>query len=543
MKKRNRIIGKSVISFFLAATMVFGLCGCSKDKGKNPAEEHVSAPDETDDNYRVFYEIFTGSFSDSNGDGKGDLKGIINRLDYLNDGDVNSEESLGIQGIWLTPIFSSPSYHKYDVMNYYKIDSSMGTEEDLKELLEKCHERNVKVILDLVINHTSNQNTWFSSFVAAHKSGDTEDEFYDFYSWCKKSDCKGGVKYNKIQGTTDEFYECNFSPDMPELNYDNEKVREEMLKVAKYYLDLGVDGFRFDAVKYIYYNDTTRSADFWKWYVGELKAYKEDIYTVGECWSGETETLAYVEAGLNCFNFQTSQPEGHIANAVKSQNINSYASYIERYQDAIQKANADGMMCNFISNHDMDRASGYLPPDMFRAQMAANLYLLCSGSPYLYYGEEIGIKGTRGSANTDANRRLAMLWGDGDSISDPVGTSYSIDGQINGTVADQKKDENSLFHYYCKVLTIRNRNPEIPRGDYKAVQCGSKEFGGFEITYNGATSLLLHNLSTEEKEIDLSEITGITGEYSKIAEYIGMDSAKLDGTKLVVGPQTSVLIK
>ena len=114
--------------------------------------------DPTDDNYRTFYEIFTSSFSDTNGDGIGDLKGITNRLDYLNDGDVNSGKSLGVQGIWLTPIFQSPSYHKYDVTDYYKIDSSFGKLEDLKNLLDQCHKRNVKLILDLVLNHTSVNN-------------------------------------------------------------------------------------------------------------------------------------------------------------------------------------------------------------------------------------------------------------------------------------------------------------------------------------------------------------------------------------------------
>ena len=117
--------------------------------------------DKTDDNYRVFYEIFVGSFSDSNNDGIGDLRGIINRLDYLNDGNINSKDSLGIQGIWLTPIFYSPSYHKYDVIDYYRIDPTFGTQDDLDELIRKCHERNILVILDMVINHTSSQNEWF----------------------------------------------------------------------------------------------------------------------------------------------------------------------------------------------------------------------------------------------------------------------------------------------------------------------------------------------------------------------------------------------
>ena len=205
----------------------------------------------TEDNARVFYEIFVGSFSDSNGDGIGDLQGIVNRLDYLNDGDDSSGRSLGIEGIWLTPIFTSPSYHKYDVADYYEVDPKFGTMDDLKALIDGCHARNVEVILDLVINHTSTQCQWYKNFVQAHKDGDTGNEFYDFYSWCSADDIPAGRTFKKIGGTND-CYECNFWDQMPELNYDNDAVRQEMVNVARFYLDLGVDGFRFDAGKYIY---------------------------------------------------------------------------------------------------------------------------------------------------------------------------------------------------------------------------------------------------------------------------------------------------
>ena len=142
--------------------------------------EGVTAPE---DNARVFYEIFVGSFSDSNGDGIGDLRGIINRMDYLNDGDDTSGKSLGIEGIWLTPIYDSYSYHKYDINDFYTVDPDFGTLEDLKELAELCHQRNVKLILDLPINHTSRTHPWFNSFVQAHRSGATDDPYYNFYTF------------------------------------------------------------------------------------------------------------------------------------------------------------------------------------------------------------------------------------------------------------------------------------------------------------------------------------------------------------------------
>ena len=141
---------KKILLRAAALLLALVLAGCGT---ASPAETVPTEADKTDDNYRVFYEIFVGSFADSDGDGTGDLNGILRHLDYLNDGNLLSDTSLGVQGLWLTPIFASPSYHKYDATDYYRIDSDFGTEDDLRALLDACHARNVKVILDLVINH------------------------------------------------------------------------------------------------------------------------------------------------------------------------------------------------------------------------------------------------------------------------------------------------------------------------------------------------------------------------------------------------------
>lgn len=522
-------------AILVAVLLIMSMAGCAGEPKTDAA-----MPDTTNDNYRVFYEIFVGSFSDSNGDGIGDLRGIINRMDYLNDGNVNSDKSLGVQGIWLSPIFKSSSYHKYDVDNYYTIDEKFGTEEDLKELLELCHERNVKVILDLVLNHTSKNNLAFSKFRNAHADNDTASEYYNYYTHCKGSERKSGCTYAPIPGCTDEYYECNFSPDMPELNYDNQLVREKTLEIAKYYLDLGVDGFRFDAIKYVYYGETNRNVEFWQWYMEELRAYKPDIYCVGECWSGDTEVLSYYPA-MNCFNFGASQAEGAIAMAAKGMDINNYTGYVCNYLKTMEAKNPDGMMINFVSNHDMDRAAGYLRLATHYAQMGANLYLLGPGSPFIYYGEEIGLKGTRGSSNTDANRRLAMLWGDEDTVKNPTGSTYAASKQTNGTVASQLEDENSLLRYYCRLISMRIRYPEIARGDYTAVNLGSTQCGGFSISYEGATIGVLHNVGEGDAfTVDLAQ-AGLP--FTQLCEVIGQSEAKLDGTTLTIGPQTSVILK
>ena len=529
---KNTMI-RRIAACLLLAGLLMTAAGCGG--GKQPMADPV------DDNYRTFYQIFVGSFSDSNGDGIGDLRGIINRFDYLNDGNMNSETSLGVQGIWLSPIFASPTYHKYDARNYYQVDERFGTEEDLKELIELCHSRNVKLILDLAINHTSTQHEWFQRFKQARIDDDATNPYYDYYTCATKEERVAGRTYYPIAGSN-YWYEGNFSSEMPELNFDNPQVRQAVVDVAKYYLDMGVDGFRFDAVKYIYYGDNPQSVDFWVWYMQQLRDINPDIYCVGECWSGESEVLAYYSA-LNCFNFAASQAEGIFASTARGSDITKYTGYIAYFQDKVQQANPEGMPISFLSNHDMDRIAGTFVIENYM-RMAANLYLLSPGSPVIYYGEEIGIRGSRGGANTDANRRLAMLWGDDDTIRNPEGSTYSDEYQIKTTVADQMKDKDSMYRYYCSLLTIRHTYPAIARGDYEPVDCGSKCLGGFLISYEDQQLLLLHNTDTEQISIDLSQCAALSGlDLTQLCEVIGAGSATLKDNVLTISPYTSVLIQ
>lgn len=492
----------------------------------------------TADNYRVFYEIFVGSFSDSNGDGIGDLRGIINRMDYLNDGDDSSGVSLGVEGLWLSPIFKSNSYHKYDVNDYYQIDPAFGTEEDLVELLELCHARNVKVILDLVINHTGTLNPWYSAFISARRTGDTQNPYYDFYTcYAKGETLPSGRTFHQLSGT-DFYYECNFSDGMPELNYDNEAVRQAVLDVAKYYLDLGVDGFRFDAAKYIYFGDNAKSAQFWQWFIGELKAVKPDVYTVAEVWDSDGVTDVYYPA-LNCFNFTTSQTNGLIAQTAQAGDVNKYTAYVQSYLERVTALNRDAMIVPFVSNHDMDRAAGYLTAASGQMKMAANLYLLSSGSPFIYYGEEIGLRGSRGGANTDANRRLKMEWGDGDTVGDPVGAAYDST-RAYAPAAEQLADGSSLYTHYKKLIMIRKANPAICRGTYTALSFQGTKLGGFTAAYEGVTVAVLHNTSKSAVTVDLSAVTDLP--FTQINAAIGAGTAALDGTVLTLDAQTSVVL-
>ena len=542
---------KRPILFFLLICMIFSMLGCTGagNPGTTAATETTQAtepgevilmdagiPIPTQTNNRAYYHIFVGSFSDSNGDGIGDLRGIIERFDYLNDGDDSSGKSLGVEGIWLSPIHPSPSYHKYDVKDYYEVDPKFGTLEDLKELIALCKSRNVQLILDLVINHTSSQHPWFLKFREAHVTGNTADPYYNYYSYA--SDQSANATFCALPGTA-EYYEGNFSHEMPELNFDNPVVREEMVNVAKFYLELGVDGFRFDAAKYIYYGNEEKNVEFWKWYMEQLRAIKPDLYAVAEVWDGDPITYPYF-AALNCFNFSMSQASGQIARAARGGYVSSYTEYVQQYIAEIQSRNPAAMPITFIANHDMDRTAGFLMTATGAAKMGANLSLLMPGSSFIYYGEEIGMLGSRGGSNTDANRRLAMLWGDGDTVKDPVGANYSAK-QANGTVQDQLSDPDSLYNHYKKLIALRKANPEIANGVFTSLSMKEGRIGGFLSQYEGKTVAVIHNTTTDEVTIDLSKYPEIPS--TLLAGFAGVGTATLDGTILTLPGQTSVILR
>ena len=235
-----------------------------------------------------------------------------------------------------------------------------------------------------------------------------------------------------------------------------------------------------------------------------------------------------------------SQTSGQIARAARGGYVSSYTEYIAQYIAEIQKQNPEAMPITFISNHDMDRSAGYLLHAMGQTKVAANLSLLMPGSSFVYYGEEIGMLGSRGGSNTDANRRLAMLWGDDDTVKDPVGANYSAK-QANGTVKDQLSDPNSLYNHYKKLIAIRKANPEIANGTFTALSMNEGKVGGFLSEYEGKTVAVIHNTTTSEVTIDLSKYPQIPKEV--LAAFAGVGTASLSGTTLTLGAQTSVVLR
>lgn len=544
MKKQALFISSMLLSTSLVScnttspsTSYVEVDSYDQTTGEYILDMHYLQSNDINDQYDTYYEIFVGSFSDSNGDGVGDLRGLINKLDYLNDGDPNSGKSLGVTGIWLMPIFKGGSYHKYDVIDYYTVDPKYGTNEDLYELIAECHNRGIKLIIDLVINHTSSQNEWFIKFKEAIQNGDFNSKYASYYSYAHNSEKNSKLTYASIPWTN-YSYECNFSGDMPELNFDNEEVRQETLNIAKFWLEKGIDGFRFDAAKYIYYTELQPNLDFWNWYMSELKKINSEVYCVGEVWSAETEIAPYYQ-NFSCFNFGLTGSMGPIANTAKgSASVNGFIDNIISVKDNIKQYNEEPILAPFIANHDMDRAAGFLTPATTNAHMAANLYLLSNGNPFIYYGEEIGLKGSRGSAPTDADRRLAMLWGDGDTVKDPNEAVYPASNQINGTVSEHIVNKTSLYNHYKKLIAIRNAFPEIARGELTNLNLDiNSKVGGFIATYNDSSCMVIHNTSNEEVTIDLS------AHNMNLVTSVGINSASMTDKVLVLGARTSAILR
>ena len=261
----------------------------------------------------VTYEIFVASFQDSDGDGIGDLQGVIDRLDYL--------QSLGVRQIWLMPIHPSPSYHKYDVLDYYAVDPSYGTLDDFDRLTAACKERGIRVILDLVLNHSSSSHPWFlaacdDKFFS--RTGETTD-WYVFYP-------EEGNARHKISGCS-WWYEGQFGSHMPDFNLDSESLRAEFAKIITFWQSHGVGGFRLDAVTSYYTGANASTADFLRFVCETAKANDPDCYLVGEAWTDEATILTLYESGIDSlFNFPASDSTGRFVKAALAGKSSTVAS-------------------------------------------------------------------------------------------------------------------------------------------------------------------------------------------------------------------------
>lgn len=465
------------LSVLLLSLVTLGGCGETTTTSLNTSDTETSSNDENttsinsayDFNYEApnddigqvyenasgaYYEVFVYSFYDSDGDGIGDINGVSEKLDYLKD--------LGISGIWLMPISPSPSYHKYDVTDYKEIDPQYGTLDDFKNLLEEAHKRDIKVIIDMVINHTSDEHPWFELSYQSYMSG--SGKYAEYYNWYDEDLDGSQSKYSKYK---DAYYESQFSPDMPDLNLDSNYVREEVVDILTYWLNLGVDGYRLDTVINYYTGDETKNIDFLNFIRETCKSVKEDVYIVGEAWTSEASILNYSSTGNSYFAFNLSDKSNPgFRSSANNRTGQVLAEAVSSFTNNTRNKNSESNTAYFISNHDNDRWGKAFSGEYATQQLklTSSLYLLSPGNPFIYYGEEIALNGTRGGSQTDANRRLHMIWDSNDDTgetNDPPGADYDFSNQPKDGVNQQLEDKTSVLYHYKKIINLRNKYGDL----------------------------------------------------------------------------------
>lgn len=457
-------------------------------------------------NGAVFYEVFVRSFRDSDGDGKGDLAGLRERLDYLNDGDPATTSDLGVDALWLMPVFESPSYHGYDVVDYEAVESDYGTSADLAALLAAAHARGMKVIVDLVLNHTSSEHPWFVESAASPSS--PRRGWYVWSAtdpgWAQPWNASGR-SWHPLNGA---WYYGLFWSGMPDLNYRTEAVREEAKRLAAFWLERGVDGFRLDAVRHLYesgpgpgQSDVPDTIAFLRAFAAHVRAVKPDAALVGEVWTdtpiiaryyGSTAAVPGGDVLPLLFDFPLAEA---IAAGLSSGNGAGIAATLAEVAARYPRGAADAP---FLANHDQQRLATRLGGDAARLRSAAALLLTLPGSPFLYYGEELGAE--NGPGTNDEWKRTPMAWDATAGGGFTSGTPWwpFAPGQATANVAAQAGDPASLLSRYRALVRARQGSLALRRGDLQLLTAtsGVQPVLAFARTAGAETVLVAHNLGS-----------------------------------------------
>ncbi|MCX7655051.1 MAG: alpha-amylase family glycosyl hydrolase [Treponemataceae bacterium] len=515
------------------------------------------------------YQVLIYSFADSDGDGYGDLRGLMQKLDYLNDGNPRAGDDLGISALWLSPIHPASSYHGYDVKDYYAIDSRLGTMADFERLVSEAHKRGIRIILDMVFNHTSREHPWFldamksatSPYVPYYK---TRDPRFRYGS--------GGMgrfyTYTRPDGSQFEYFAA-FWEGMPDLNLDNTDVVNELKKVLQFWLQKGVDGFRFDAAKHAFdpneFPSGTQTLTLNKTFWNDLRRFarriKPDVYFIGEILSTSlTEVSSYASVFDGLFDFPTANL---ILNSVRGVGISTFIHTCTTTYRQYQRVSGF-VPSPLLSNHDLDRpmssilqslgldaVQGYAitqgEPEHIRfakivalkqAKLAAALYLTLPGLPYIYYGEELGMTGRR-YKNDDVARRDAFLWAPANGMPMVQWTKRSgkiEEGQntLVPSVAEQWADPQSLLRHYASLSQVRSILPALQDGELVPLSWEGSLQGnmvGWLRQNKTQKVLVVHNLDNQRNTFRVPQGVGLLLYWSTEAGCIAPQKIQRIGTE------------
>lgn len=564
--------------FFWFITTLALLAGCQSPSPKQPNQDTSAKP--TDAQWwkeALVYQVYPRSFQDSNGDGVGDLKGIISRLDYLS--------SLGVDMIWLNPVYASPNKDNgYDISDYQSIMKEFGNMEDFDALLKGLHDRKIKVFMDLVVNHCSNEHEWFKSAAASRES-----PYYNYFHWWPAEkgkpsyrwsifDEKGDAwEYNKA---TNSYYLHYFSDFQPDLNWENLILRQEIYKMMRFWLDKGIDGFRLDAIAFcskdttwpplpeeykgnwpMYYASGPHLHDYMQEMNREVFS-KYNIATVAEAMGDVDRVMKFVDPErkeLNMAYYFEAIDFGYLPNEYKMPDPKGYdlvqwKKVYAKWTDAFAQK---GWGTMYLANHDQPRMLtrwGNDSPE-FRdvsSKMLTTFILSMRGTPYYYFGDEIGMSNIKFDRVEEYNdielltnyAQVKAKGGDlkrfleGMKISsrDNGRTPMQWDATANGgfttgtpwlkvnpeyatvNVALQEKDPNSVLNYFRKMVQVRKNDPVLIYGDWQLVDAENPAIFAYTRTLDTQKRLILLNFKATSAEVnttlDLSNAQVLIGNYT-----------------------------
>ncbi len=469
----------------------------------------------------VYYEIFVRSWYDSDGDGSGDLNGVTAKLDYL--------KSLGVSGIWLMPINPSPSYHGYDVTDYVGINPQYGTLADFDRLLAAAHQRGIKVIMDLVINHSSDQHPWFKA------ARNPASPYHDWYQW---SDQRTDLAAVSATGSPawhalgKQHYLGIFVAQMPDLNFDNPAVREEMIKVGRFWLKRGVDGFRLDAAQHVYYDFENQRDDpqilaknlaWWSEFRQGIDTANPDAYLVGEVTRDtEAELAPWFEPLSAVFNFPLAT---QLIESARTGQAGKLAGLLERTSQAYYAVTGKhGVDVPFLSNHDQERVMSQLHDNPQQMRIAAAMLLTLPGEPFIYYGEELGMRGQK----PDPDLREPMRWyHDAQHTGETRWKTFTAGDGAAITVQAQQTDPHSLLARYRELISWRRHISALRDGTLATRDLGNPQLIAWELSDADGDVLVVHNLSDRAQTIQLR--AHALQRFARVSEHTAADTAQANG--------------
>lgn len=437
---------------------------------------------------RVFYELFVRSFADADGNGIGDLRGLTAHLDYLSDGAAGTGDDLGVGGIWLMPIFTSGSYHGYDVIDYEQVDPRYGDLESFAAFIDAAHRRDLEVVLDLVINHTSSEHPWFKDALAGgpHR---------DWYVW-RNSDpgwpgFAGGSPWHE---TPSGWYYGAFGAGMPDLNLTNPAVTAEIERIARLWLDRGVDGFRLDAAKHLIEIGPAaqvNTPDTMAWlssFRDAVHATHPEALVLGEVWEPRVVTSGYVTDGSLDMAFDF----GFGPAALGAARLGDAATLTAGISELADRYPTGGV-ATFLTNHDQARTMTELRGNRAAAGLAGEALLTSPGVPFIYYGEELGLQGTK----PDEDIRTPFPWTPtGPGYGFTTGSPWEPFGPNPQTVnvASETDDAGSLLTTYRTMVNVRNLVPALARGAAWRVDVARRDLA-VTLRWDGSSgALVIQNL-------------------------------------------------